>query len=136
MRSAPTIFPRSCSADLNSFWAWNEKIILLRSPAIIVIFPPASTTGTIAGAEICTASTSLFYVHAHFFFFSKSPRKKAQVFEPLFIRIVNAGGALKHIVGCPKPTVRIGRGSANNRCFLYDDRLQTAVCRPQRTCQA
>src|SRR5215470_14714336 len=58
MRSAPTSFPRSCSADLNSLWAWKEKIILLRSPAIMVTLPPASTTGTTAGAEICTVSTS------------------------------------------------------------------------------
>ena len=65
----------------------------------------------------------LFDVHAHFLFFSKSSRKKAQVFEPLLIRIVDAGGALKHVVGCPKPAVRIGRGSTNNRRFLYDHRL-------------
>ena len=65
----------------------------------------------------------LCYVQAHFFFFSKSARKEAQVFEPLFIRIVQPGGALKRIVGRPKSAVRICGGSAYNRRFLYDDRL-------------
>ena len=73
--------------------------------------------------ECLNRRARLLYVHAHFFFFSKSPRKKAQVGDALFIGIIQAGGALKHVVGCPKAPVRIGRGSPNNRRFLYDDRL-------------
>src|SRR5262249_61619500 len=41
----------------------------------------------------------LFHIELHFFFFSESTRKKAQIGEPLFIRIFYPSGALKLIVG-------------------------------------
>ena len=74
-------------------------------------------------AECLDGRGSLFRVHLHFFFFSKSSRKKAQVGEALFIGIIQAGSALEHVVGCPKRAVGVGGGAAHNRCFLDDDCL-------------